>query len=115
MPVTPTCPYVGAQEKKESITIVQNKPVMKASETIIVKKDKANAWSKLKKAFQGALPSIGKLFTKGLIEAIPYMKPGLALAGTLLEGASNIANMTRSGPPNQLNPNMSVEYEEDVE
>lgn len=113
MPITPSCGYVSPQEKKESITIVQNKPVMKSTETITVSKpNKVNAWKKLKKAFQGALPSIGKLFTKGLIKAIPYMKPGLGIAGTLLEGVSNIANITKN---NQLNPNMSIDYEEDVE
>jgi len=99
MPITPPCGYVSNQEKKESITIVQNKPVMKADETVIIKKDKENAWKKLKKAFSGALPSIGKLITKGLIQAIPYMKPGLALAGTMLEAAT--------GPSTNLN--MSIE------
>lgn len=109
MPITPSCGYVSSQEKKESITIVQNKPVMKSNETITISNGKSNAWKKLKKAFQGALPSIGKLITKGLIQAIPYMKPGLALAGTLLESASNLGNKT-----NQLNPNMSIDLE-DVE
>lgn len=112
MPITPPCGFVGQQEKKESITIVQNKPVMKSNETIIVKKtNKENAWKKLKKAFSGALPSIGKLITNGLINAIPYLKPGLAIAGNLLDVAStrNVNNVI------QNNPNMSVEYEEDVE
>lgn len=103
MPITPSCGYVSNQEKKESITIVQNKPVMKSSETITITNDKSNAWKKLKKAFQGALPSIGKLFAKGLIQAIPYMKPGLAIAGSLIESAANRNN----------NPNMSID--EDVE
>ena len=101
MPITPSCGYVSAQEKKESITIVQNKPVMKSNETITITKDKTSAWKKLKKAFQGALPSIGKLITKGIIQAIPYMKPGLALAGTMLEAAS--------GPTVSTNLNMSLE------
>lgn len=110
MPITPPCGHVSAVEKKESIAIVQQKPVMKSTEEVIItKKNKPNAWKQLKKAFQGALPSIGKLITKGIISAIPYMKPGLALAGTLLESASNLGNKT-----NQLNPNMSIDLE-DVE
>lgn len=108
MPITPSCGYVSSQEKKESITIVQQKPIMKSTETITIKNNnKESAWKKLKKAFQGALPSIGKLITKGLIEAIPYMKPGLALANTLLSAASQ---------PQQLpSGNLNMSIEEDVE
>jgi hypothetical protein len=111
MPISPPCGHVSSSEKKDSIAIVQQKPIMKSNEEIaVVKKNKINAWKQLKKAFQGALPSIGKLIAKGIISAIPYMKPGLAIAGTLLESASSLTKAV----PNQLNPNMSIDLE-DVE
>ncbi len=105
MPITPSCHYVSNQEKKESITIVQQKPVMKSTESIIIKKNKESAWKTLKKAFQGALPSISKLITKGLIEAIPYMKPGLALANSLISATTS----------QQPTANLNMSVEEDVE
>lgn len=111
MPITPPCGHVSSAEKKDSIAIIQRKPIMKSNEEVIVsKKNNLNVWKQLKKAFQGALPSIGKLIAKGVISAIPYMKPGLAIAGTLLESASSLTKAI----PNQLNPNMSIDLE-DVE
>ena len=45
-------------------------------------------WEKLKSKFKNSLPGIGKLIGWGLTNMIPGLKPGLALAGTMIDAAS---------------------------
>ena len=92
MPITPSCDYVSNQEKKESIVVVQKKPIMKMNEDVIIKEKDEDPWLRLKKAFQGKLPSIKKLIMNGLIKTIPMLKPGIALAGALIDTAAKVKN-----------------------
>ena len=49
-------------------------------------------WKRMYDKFKSSLPSIGKLVAKGLISALPGYKPGLALAGTILNSALSSGN-----------------------
>ena len=85
IPITLSPMGTSSDEKRKANLIVQQKPIMKLSE----KNDYSPApmpsiWTKLKDKFNGYLPSIEKLISKGIISGIPGLKTGLALAGTML-------------------------------
>ena len=85
IPITLSPMGTSSEEKRKANLIVQQKPIMKLSE----KNDYSPApmpsiWTKLKDKFNGYLPSIEKLISKGIISGIPGLKTGLALAGTML-------------------------------
>ena len=85
IPITLSPMGTSSDEKRKANLIVQQKPIMKLSET----NDYSPApmpsiWTKLKNKFNGYLPSIEKLISKGIIGGIPGLKTGLALAGTML-------------------------------
>lgn len=84
LPLSMNASSISNVEKKNAITIVQQKPIMstKDSSTMIIKEP--SIWEKLKQKFSNSLPGIGKLLSMGLTTMIPSLKPGLALAGTLL-------------------------------
>ena len=95
LPLTMSPVGVSSDEKRRANMIVQKKPVMKLSET-----DKDNSidampsiWAKMKKKFAGALPGIGKLLSKGIVKLIPGLKPGLALAGAILDSSQETKPM----------------------
>ena len=77
----PTTP----EEKKEATVIIQQKPIMKISETEKIVPQKPSIWRRMIDKFKGNLPGIGKLITTGLVTAIPALKPGLALANTIID------------------------------
>jgi hypothetical protein len=85
LPLTLSPMGTSSDEKRKANLIIQQKPIMKSSET----NDYSSApmpsiWTKLKNKFNGYLPSIEKLISKGIINGIPGLKTGLALAGTML-------------------------------
>ena len=53
---------------------------------------KPSIWEKLKSKFANSLPGIGKLISWGLGTMIPGLKPGLAIAGSLIEGVNSQNN-----------------------
>ena len=73
------------EEKKEATVIIQQKPIMKISETEKIVPQKPSIWRRMIDKFKGNLPGIGKLITTGLVTAIPALKPGLALANTIID------------------------------
>lgn len=84
MPISPPAPCVDAVTKRQSIAVVQEKPISKATEIITTTGKMPSIWEKLKKKFQNSLPSIAKLLAKGIISGIPMLGSGLALANSLI-------------------------------
>ena len=86
IPITLSPMGTSSEEKRKANLIVQQKPIMKLSETNDYSPaPMPNIWYKLKKKFGGYMPGIAKLITKGIVSAIPGLKSGLALAGSMLD------------------------------
>ena len=89
LPLSMNADTISNAEKKSIIATVQQKPVMSIKETqALVVPAKPSIWEKLKNKFKDALPGIGKLIKWGITSMIPGLKPGLALAGTMLNAIS---------------------------
>lgn len=84
MPISPPAPCVDAVIKRQSIAVVQEKPISKATEIVTTPGKMPSIWEKLKQKFQNSLPSIAKLLAKGIISGIPMLGSGLSLAGSLI-------------------------------
>lgn len=84
LPLSMNPDTISANEKKAAIATVQQKPVMSTKEANAMIVSKPSIWEKLKNKFKNALPGIGKLIANGIVSMIPGLKPGLALAGTLI-------------------------------
>lgn len=95
MPITPSIPSISTKEKNEAIVVVQNKPVMKVSETettsLVPKKE--TFFEKLKRGFGRFLPSIVNWGKLGLSTLVPGLKPALALAGNMLASNKTVSPM----------------------
>ena len=86
IPITLSPMGTSSEEKRKANLIVQQKPIMKLSETNDYSTAQMpNIWYKLKKKFNGNVPGLSKLMTKGIINAIPGLKSGFALAGSMLD------------------------------
>ena len=83
LPLSMNSNTITNADKKNAIATVQKKPIssLKEQQTTIVK---PSIWEKMKSKFGNALPGIQKLISWGLGTMIPSLKPGLALAGSLL-------------------------------
>lgn len=92
MPISNIPMNVTPSEKKEALMIVQKKPIMKQNESdaLVRIEPKESIWEKLKKKFSGYLPSVGKMLAWGIGNMIPGLKPGLALAGTLINSGNRL-------------------------
>ena len=76
---------VSNDEKRRANLIIQQKPVMKVSEADSVSlAAMPSIWSKMERKFKGNLPGIRRLKSYGLINSIPGLKPGIALANTMI-------------------------------
>lgn len=84
LPLSMNASSISNAEKKNAISIVQQKPIMSTKDSTAMVIKEPSIWEKLKKKFSNSLPGIGKLLSMGLASMIPSLKPGLALAGTLL-------------------------------
>jgi hypothetical protein len=88
LPLTLSPIGTSSDDRRRAHLIVQNKPVMKLSETDpknVISNVMPSIWDRLKKKFNGKMPGIGKLMTQGIINAIPGLKSGFALAGSMLD------------------------------
>lgn len=92
MPISNIPVNVSANEKKEALMIVQKKPIMKQNETdaLVRIEPKETIWEKLKKKFSGYLPNVGQMIAWGIGNMLPSLKPGLALAGTLINNGNKL-------------------------
>lgn len=84
MPISPPAPCIDTVIKRQSIAVVQDKPIGKANETTTVTGKMPSIWKKLKEKFANSLPGIGKLLAKGIISGIPMLGTGLSLANSLI-------------------------------
>ena len=92
LPLSMNTGAISNIEKKNAIATVQQQPIMNLKNTNSLVATKPSIWEKLKNKFANSLPGIGKLLSWGLGTMIPGLKPGLALAGSLLEGVGNQGN-----------------------
>jgi hypothetical protein len=88
MPISPPAPCVDPVTKRQSIAIIQEKPISKATEDAVTIGKMPSIWEKMKKKFQNSLPSIAKMLAKGIISGIPMLNSGLSLAGSLINDIS---------------------------
>ena len=88
---------ISSKEKAKANLIVQQKPVMKANEGLDVVKTGVmpSIWHKFKSAFSGKLPSMARMFGKGILTALSGWKTGIALSNALgsYMGHGNIMDM----------------------
>ena len=85
LPLSMNVDHITPEQKKEAQLIVQNKPIMKISESEQSKPaEKPSIWTRMLNKFRNALPGIGKLIGAGLVKAIPALKPGVALANAMI-------------------------------
>lgn len=100
LPLSMSPDSISNAEKKNAIAVVQQKPIMnlKDKEALVV--SKPSIWDKLKNKFSNMLPGIGKLISWGLTSMIPGLKPGLALAGTMI----NAIGGNEPAPQEQARP-----------
>ena len=97
LPLSVSPDSISNQEKKNAIAIVQQKPITNVKDsTALVVSNKPSIWEKLKQKFKNTLPGIAKLIGWGLTSMIPGLKPGLALAGTMLDA---VAGPEQPQPP----------------
>lgn len=92
LPLSMNAGTISNAEKKSAISIVQQKPVMNLKEKGSAMTNKPSIWEKMKNKFANSLPGIGKLLSWGLGTMIPGLKPGLALAGSLIGMDSSSGN-----------------------
>jgi hypothetical protein len=85
LPLSINVDHTTPEQKKEATLIIQKKPIMKISETEVVQNTKPSIWTKMYNKFKKSLPNIGKLVANGLVSAIPALKPGLALANSMID------------------------------
>lgn len=84
MPVTVNPYLISAGNKKKCIMMIQNKPIGKVEEKeedgVVV----PDIFEKMIYKFKNGLPSFERLAAWGLINAVPGLKSGLALAGNMI-------------------------------
>ena len=85
LPLSINVDHTTPEQKKEATLIVQKKPIMKISETETSQSAKPSIWTRMLNKFKNSLPNIGKLVASGLVTAIPALKPGLALANSMID------------------------------
>ena len=91
LPLSVNPDSISNQEKKSAIAIIQKKPVMTVKDNMALT-NKPSIWEKLKQKFKNSLPGIGKLIGWGLTSMLPGLKPGLALAGSMIDAMNNQQN-----------------------
>ena len=83
LPVTMSPYPISNEEKRKANAIVQQKPIMKANEVSYEIKT-PNIFNKLIRKFGNSIPNVNKILSRNLITSIPGLKPGMALAGTII-------------------------------
>ena len=73
------------EEKQKVIYMLQQKPIMKSNEDKYDEVGTPNLFNKMIKKFDNGLPGFEKLSAWGLMNAIPALKPGIALAGNMIQ------------------------------
>ena len=110
MPVSVSTYGLSNQDKKDILSTIQQKPILKAGETLEVQSPTNMGWQpylkNMAKRFKTALPSIGKLVGLGLNTIIPKLKPAISVVGTLIGSMAQGLGQSMS---NQTPTNMNIE------
>ena len=105
MPVSVSSYSISNQDKKEALSIVQEKPIMKSNETIEINTPTSMGWKDymlgMAKKFKNTLPGVSKLIGMGLSYFVPKLKPAIALVGSMIN------SMNQQTP--QSNTEMNIE------
>lgn len=91
LPLSMNTEFFSPEIKKKAAVIIQQKPIMKASEEIVTS-EPPSIWQRLKNKFMDSLPGIGKLISTGLVSAIPQLQLGTMLSNAMSVVASGIGN-----------------------
>lgn len=83
MPISLNPCYITSEEKKKIIMLIQNKPIFKLSENGNCE-IRPEIFNKMIKKFHNGLPSLDRLKTWGIINALPSLSSGLSLAGNMI-------------------------------
>lgn len=84
MPITPNNVCIDPYYKKQAIAETQRRSVTKANSDEGLPPAPPSIWERMKQKFGDALPGIGKLVANGLLNAVPMLRSGLGLAGSLI-------------------------------
>ena len=115
MPVSVSNYGISNQEKKEAISIIQEKPIMKSNEYIEVQTPASLGWkgylNNMAKRFSGYMPSIKKIVDMGINYFVPKLKPAIAIASSLINSVAQqipkTENLTSTNTT--TTPGMTVE------
>ena len=102
LPLTLNVDPTTQEDKKKASIIIQQKPVMKSTETVEITPTggEPSIWQRLKNKFSDALPAVGKLITAGIISAVPGLQTGMTLANSLWR----VNNAVEPSAPTPLTP-----------
>lgn len=92
MPITVNPVYIPFEEMKKLIMFIQAKPIMKSNEDIGEEVIVPSIFLRLIKKFKNGLPCLERLKTWGLMNAVPGLTSGLALAGSMLQSQMQVDN-----------------------
>lgn len=84
MPISAYPFMLSPDEKKKFIMLVQSRPILKLNEERDDIIEVPDLFLKMISKFKNGLPGFDRLRACGLINAIPSLKPGLALAGNMI-------------------------------
>ena len=98
MPVSVSSYGISNQDKKEALSIVQEKPIMKSNEVVEVQTPSSMGWKdymmNMAKRFKTAMPGLGRLAKLGIEYLVPKLKPAIAIAGSLINSMSQPTTST---------------------
>ena len=94
MPTSVSTYGMNSKEKKETLDIVQSKPIMKANEIVEVKTPANIGWKNymkdMAKKFKNSLPSMGKL-ANSIAYVVPKLKPAISIVSSMIGSLSSSA------------------------
>ena len=107
MPVSTCKEILNEKVKKETIEIIQQKPIMQVTDTNKIIEEKPSFWRKIINKLQGKTPGINKLIATGLVSSKPEMTPESIIAGSIIKGNNeeskeNVENKTPAEVPMNL-------------
>ena len=109
MPTSISTYGINAKEKKETLDIIQSKPIMKANEVLQVETPGSLGFKGYMKAmakkFKNGLPPMSKLVNMGLSYLVPKLKPAISLVGTMINSMSQNAIKNEDTPMDTETPN----------
>jgi hypothetical protein len=96
LPLSMNAMGVSSEEKRQASLIVQKQPVMKLNDekSFSIVNYMPSIWERLKKKFHDSLPGISKLLNYKIVSSIPSLKPGIALANSMIASQAQVPEST---------------------